>query len=310
MKTLAEHLQDYLKVRRQLGFKLSAFDRDLGKFVRFLRQEKSLFITTKLTVQWITQSTSSEPCRAALLSMVRGFARYLSAVDPRNELPPVELFVHRRWRKTPYLYSKQEVARLIAAAGHLPTTDRLRPATYSTLFGLLAATGMRIGEAIGLDREDIDLDQDLLTLRRTKGGAWRLVPIHSTVGAKLRQYACFRDRTCPKPKSPAFFVSGGGTRIKYNTTHEWFLRLSYEIGLRHRQDRHGPRIHDLRHYFAIQTLVRWYRGDLDATSRLPNLSTYLGHSEVANTYWYISATPELLRLATQRLAREKGGPGL
>lgn len=310
MKTLAKHLKDYLEVRHQLGFKLRGVERDLGKFVRFLRQEKTLFITTKLTLQWITQSTGSERCRAIRLSMVRGFARYLSAVDPRNELPSAELFAHRRWRKTPYLYSKQEVARLIEAAGQLPTTDRLRPATYSTLFGLLAATGMRIGEAIGLDREDVDLERDLLTLRRTKGGAWRWVPIHSTVGAKLRQYACFRDRTCPRPKSGAFFLSGSGTRLTYSTAYDWFLHLSHEIGLRRRQDRHGPRIHDLRHYFAIQTLVRWYRSDRDVTLRLPDLSTYLGHSEVANTYWYISATPELLQLATQRLAREKGGPRL
>ena len=215
MKTLVKHLNDYLEVRHQLGFKLRGFERELGKFVRFLRQEKTLFITTKLAVQWITQSTGSERFRADLLGMVRGFARYLSAVNPRNEVPSAELFAHRRWRKAPYLYSKQEVARLVAAAGQLPTSDRLRPATHSILLGLLAATGMRIGEAIGLDREDVDLERDLLTLRRTKGGAWRLVPIHSTVGAKLRQYASFRDRTCPKPKSPAFFLSGGGTRLTY-----------------------------------------------------------------------------------------------
>jgi integrase len=308
MRTLAKHLEEYLEIRHRLGFKLRDTRRELRKFVQFARQKNTAFITAKMALQWATQATDSEQWRTYLLGMVRGFARYLSAMDSRTEVPPEGLLLCRRWRKTPYLYTDAQIVRLIKAAGNLPSSDNLRPATYSTLFGLLAATGLRVGEAIALNRENVDLGRCLLTLPETKFGKWRLVPIHETVKSKLARYERLRNQICPRPKSPSFFTSECGTRLTYCTVHKWFIRLSHQIGLRKPTDHRGPRIHDLRHHFAILILRKWYRSDLDIAVRLPELSTYLGHSDVANTYWYISATPELLKLATERLERENGGP--
>ena len=306
MKTWSEHLEDYLRLRRHLGFKLVTAGRELRQFVRFLEQKKARFITIKLALQW-AQSTTCRQMQADRLGVVRGFARYLSALVPRTEIPPEGLILFRRQRKAPYLYSDQEVVRLIQAARQLPTSDQLDPSTCSTLFGLLAATGMRISEALGLDREDVDLKQSLLTLRQTKDGQWRLVPIHPTVRDKLRQYERCRDGLCPQPACSNFFVTEQGTALVYMTVYHWFIHLSHQIGLRQPTDHRGPHIHDLRHRFAIQTLLKWYRSDLNVEVHLADLSTYLGHRSVVGTYWYISGIPELLKLATLRLEREHGG---
>lgn len=309
MKTLAEHLEDYLKLRRRLGFKLVKAGHELLNFVLFLEQKKARFITIKLALQW-AQSTTCRQMQADRLGVVRGFARYLSALVPRTEIPPEGLILFKQHRKTPYLYSDKEVVRLIKAARQLRSADKLRPSTYSTLFGLLAATGMRIAEAICLDRKDVDLKHSLLTLRQTKDSKWRLVPIHPTVRAKLREYARCRDRLCPRPACANFFITEQGKALVYITVHKWFIHLSHQIGLRQPTDHRGPHIHDLRHRFAIQTLLKWYRNDQDVELHLADLTTYLGHGTVAGTYWYISAIPELLKLATDRLEREQGGSRL
>jgi integrase len=308
MNLLSRRLKDYLELRQHLGFKLHATSRELRQFVRFARQQRASFITTKLALRWATQSTTCQPARwTTLLGKVRRFAEYLSALDPRTEIPPQGLLPHRYHRKTPYLYSDREVVQLIQAAQQIPSPKGLRATTYSTLFGLLAVTGMRVGEALHLDREDVQIDQNLLQVRQAKFSKSRWVPVHPTTGERLRQYQRLRDRVCPHPQSPGFFLSERGTRLAWWNVRHWFLRVSYQIGLRPPRGHRSPRLHDLRHRFASKVILTWYRRGMDVEAHLPQLTTYLGHGHVTDTYWYISATPELLKLATQRLEHRKGG---
>jgi integrase/recombinase XerD len=308
MNPLSRHLQRYLELRHRLGFKLRQASCQLPQFVRFAQEAKATLVTTKLALQWATQSTGCQPAQwTARLGLVRRFAEYLRAVEPRTEIPPQGLLSHRYHRKNPYFYSDREVAQLIQAAQNIPSPKGLRASTYSTLFGLLAVTGMRLGEAIGLDRQDVDLDQGLLRVRQTKFNKSRWVPVHATTCQRLQHYQGARDRICPHPKSPSFLLSEQDTRLTGWSARYWFIRLSHQMGLRQPTDHHGPRLHDLRHRFVIQTLRHWYRTDQDVEAHLPELTTYLGHGHVRDTYWYISATPELLRLATERLERKSGG---
>ena len=299
MKELREALEEYLEVRRMFGFKLRAAGSLLHQFVSFVGREGASYITRELAVQWATQPKNCQPCRwARRLGMVRSFARYVSPADPRTEIPPEGLLPHRLHRRNPSLYTDEEIARLIEAAGQLPSPLGLRAATYATLFGLLAVTGMRMSEPLALDRDDVDLTRGILTVRHTKFGKSRIVPIHASTLEKLRQYGQLRDWLCPRPQTPGFFIAERGTRLTESTVHWTFARLSRKIGLR-------GRLHSLRHGFAVETLIRWYRAGLDVQQHLPELSTYLGHVHVDDTYWYITAVPELLRLATLRL-EEKG----
>lgn len=309
MNPLSRHLEEYLELRHRLGFKLHAAGCELRKFVRFAQAAKASFVTTKLALAWATQPTGCQPAQwTTRLGGVRHFAEYLSAVDPRTEIPPQGLLPHRYHRKSPYFYSDREVAQLIQAAQKIPSPKGLRAATYSTLFGLLAVTGMRLGEATGLDRQEVDLDQDLLRVRQTKFNKSRWVPLHPTTRERLQRYRRLRDQICPHPQSPSFLLSEQGTRLTGWIVRRWFIGLSHQIGLRQPTDHHGPRIHDLRHRFVIETLRNWYRTGKDIEAHLPELTTYIGHAHVSDTYWYISATPELLQLATERLERKQGGP--
>lgn len=303
---LREALEEYLKVRRMFGFKLRIPGSLLRKFVTYAEREAASFITRELAVRWATQPKNCQPHQwANRLSMVRTFARYVSAMDPRTEIPPEGLLPHRFHRKSPYLYTDEEIVRLIEAARQLPSPRELRAFTYATLFGLLAVTGMRMSEPIALDRDDVDLTRGILTVRRTKFGKSRIVPIHASTLEELRRYAELRDRMCPRAQTRSFFVSERGTRLTEWSVRWTFVHLSRQIGLRGPEDSRGPRLHDLRHGFAIETLLRWYRTGVDVEQHLPELSTYLGHIHVHDTYWYISAVPELLQLATLRL--EQGG---
>lgn len=309
MSLLSRHLKGYLGLRRRLGFKLRDASYELHKFVRFAQGAKAPFVTTKLALEWATQPTGCQPAQwAARLGMVRRFAAYLSAVDPRTEVPPQGLLPHRFHRKSPYFFSDREVSLLIEAAEKIPSPKGLRAATYATLFGLLAVTGMRLGEALGLDRPDVDLDQGLLKVRQAKFNKSRWVPLHPTTQARLQEYRRLRDQIFPHPQSPSFLLSEQGARLTQWIARRWFIRLSHQIGLRQPTDHYGPRIHDLRHRFVIQTLRNWYRTSKDVEAHLPELATYIGHGHVSDTYWYISATPELLQLATERLERKHGAP--
>ena len=177
---------------------------------------------------------------------------------------------------------------------------------YATLLGLLAVTGLRIGEATGLDRKDVELHRSLLIVRRAKGNKTRLVPLHLTTRQALERYEAMRDKAFPEPQTTCFFVSERGTRLADCTVNNWFHQVACQIGLRQPGPRRGPRVHDLRHYFAVRTLLRWYRSDTDVETHLPELSTYLGHTGVEQTYWYLSAVPELLQLATRRWQQREG----
>lgn len=307
MKTLASHLADYLELRRKLGFKLRLTGGLLHRFVAFAQKKRSRFITAKLALEWARQPAGCQPAQwANRLGMVRRFARYVSAIDPRTEIPAQELLPHRHHRKPPYIYSHNEVRKLIQTARELPARNDLRAISNATLFGLLAVTGMRVGEAIALNCKDVDLNQGLLTVRQTKFNKSRLVPIHFTTQKALRKYARARDRFYRHPSSPSFFLSERGTRLTDGTVRRWFLIASYKTGLRAPTDHCGPRIHDVRHYFAHKTILNWYRRGMDVEAHLPELTTFMGHGNVGDTYWYISSSPELLKLATQRLERQKG----
>ena len=302
MREMRKALEEYLAVRHALGFKLRIAGRLLHGFVEFAESEGASFVSRKLALRWATRPVNVQPAQwSNRLGMLRRFAEYLSATDARTEIPPQELLPYRHRRKPPYIYTDAEILKLICAAKKLPPPGGLRAHTYSTLIGLIAVTGMRISEPIGLDRKDVDLKQGVLTVRQAKFGKSRFVPLHTSTTEKLHEYARLRDRLYPNPQSPSFFVSERGTRLTDCTVRRWFLILSRQIGLRGPKESHGPRLHDLRHGFAIETLLNWYRAGVDVDRHMPVLTTYLGHGHVADTYWYISAAPELLRQATLRL---------
>jgi integrase/recombinase XerD len=302
MSALRQALDDYLALRHAMGFKLAAARSQLPQFVEFLDQHGQTFITTDWAVCWATQPHHIQPAEwARRLCLVRGFAQYCTSVDPRTEIPSPRLLPYRHQRRAPYLYSDAEIVQLLEAARHLSSPTGLRALTYTTVFGLLVVTGMRISEVVALDNADVDLAGGLLTIRHTKFRKSRCLPLHPTTQQALGRYVEQRDRVYPIPQSPAFFVSEQGTRLPTCTVRATFVHLSRHIGLRGPRDSRGPRLHDFRHRFAVQTLVRWYQEDGDVERHLPELSTYLGHVKVSDTYWYVSATPELLGLATQRL---------
>lgn len=308
MSTLTEAVGDYLTLRRKLGYKLDTSGAYLKHFLTFMETEGASHITSDLALRWATQPTNAQPAHwAARLRAVRLFAKHHSATDPRTEVPPLGLLPHRTKRRQPYIYSDHEIRQLIGATKRLPTTTGLRPWTYSTLLGLLAVTGMRISEALALDRSDVDLGESILTIRRTKFGKTRLVPVHPTTRDVLRAYLRRRDRLFPTARTPGFFLSEWGTRLEKSCVRRTFYDLSRQVGLRGALDHRGPRLHDIRHRFAVATVLRWYRKGVDVGPRMPVLSTYLGHRHVSDTYWYLSAVPELLRLAASRLERSQGG---
>lgn len=308
MSELSKAVERYLSMRRRLGFKL-VYDGDaLADFVAFCEQHGASTITTQLAVRWATLPQDALPAHwARRLTIVRGFAKYRSATDPETEVPPSELLPYRYYRKPPHLYSDHEIALLIEAAQRLPSKTGLRARTYTCVFTLLAITGLRASEVTGLDCDDVDLDRQTLVVRCTKFGKSRLVPLHASAADALQRYARFRQRRHPKPKCPAFFVSETGTRLTYCALRATFIRLSHEVGLREPTDSHGPRLHDFRHSFAVRTLLEWYRAGVDVEPRMPVLAAYLGHAHVTDTYWYLSAAPELMRLAAERVEARRGG---
>jgi integrase len=314
MSALRNALAEYLAIRRSLGFELRGVAGYLNDFVGLAEAEGATHITTELALRWATQPPTTEPAYwAARLGIVRRFAAWRSATDPYTEVPPDGLLPHRYRRKPPHIYSDDEIARLVQAAAELPGANGVRASTYSTWFGLLAVTGMRVSEALKLDRQDVDLAQGILTIRRTKFRKSRLVPLHPSSRAALGAYAKARDRILPTLSTPAFFVSDRGTRITEWSARYTFAKISRQIGLRADAggQRHGrgPRLHDMRHRFAARTLIDWYRAGLDVEREIPKLATYLGHVHVNDTYWYIQGVPELLQLATARLVEqhEKAG---
>jgi integrase len=311
MNTLRQAVEEYLSLRRRLGHKLDRSGWVLWQFVSFMEQRKVPFITSDLVVEWAVLPTKAQPGYwVSRLSAVRMFAQYRHATDPRTEVPAHGLLRARYQRKRPYLYSEDDIARLMGAAAGLASPTGLRAQTYITLLGLLTVAGLRISEAIGLDREDVDFEGGILTIRRTKFGKIRLLPVHRSTTLALRRYTRFRDRIYPRPRTSSFFVGEAGARLVKNTAEDIFVRLSRRIGLRGPEGRHGhgPRLHDLRHRWAVDTMLRWYRAGVDVERHLPELSTYLGHTHVSDSYWYLTAVPELMSLAMSLLERDRTSP--
>ena len=308
MSAIRQAVGQYLALRRALGFKLHLEGCWLEQFAAFLQRRRASHITAELALEWATMAKAQPAHLTHRLSVVRGFAAFRAASDPRTEVPALGLLPHRYHRKPPYIYTDNEIAKLLLAAARLPSRTGLRPRTYATLLGLLVVTGMRIGEVVALDREDVDISGAVLTVRRGKFGKSRLVPVHATTRRALQRYADWRDRIQPKTRSASFLVGESGRRLVVNTIEQTFVRLSHQIGLRNPDDRTGPRLHDIRHRFAVNTMLRWYRAGVDVERHLPRLSTYLGHCHFTDTYWYLSAVPELMRLVVARLERQKAGP--
>ena len=308
MSTLRQAVQDYIEMRRGLGFKLHEAGRGLIDFAAFLEHNDAPYITTELALAWAQQPSHAQPSHwAKRLGYVRGFARHRAAADPRTQVPPGGLLPFRPKRARPYLYSKEEVQRLLSAALEMPcryTHCMLRPWTYYCLFGLLSVSGLRLGEARNLRLSDVDLDAAVLTIRGTKFGKSRLVPMHASTCGVLQDYIERRRQHCAaQAASPYLFTSQMGNRLDRGDIHRTFYALSRRIGLRGPTDSHGPRLHDMRHVFATNTLVRWYQAEQDPERLLPILSTYLGHVHVADTQWYLSGSPELMKEAMRRLER-------
>ncbi len=308
MSSLRITLNEYLALRRSLGFKLRLAGRLLERFVDFADSQGAAFITCELALQWATEPADVQPAQwSNRLGMVRRFARYCCATEPRTEVPPADLLPFSYRRVAPYIYSDTEVRSLLRAAAELPSALGLRAPTYTTLFGLYASTGLRTNEALRLDRNDVDLAHGVLRVTESKFGKSRWVPIHRSTQRVLAQYAAQRDRLCPRPNTPGFFVSECGARITEWSLRYTFVKLSRQIGLRAATDARGPRIHDFRHRFAVNTLRDWYQAGVDVERHLPRLSTYLGHVHVTDTYWYLTATPELMQLANRQLKRMLSG---
>lgn len=297
---LQDQLADYLALRRALGYRLARPEKLLGQFLDHLERRGETTITVSSALDWARLPVSGDSnWWGYRLAAVRGFATYLHGIDPAHEVPAADLLPQRPRRACPYLYSDTEVTALITATTSLRTP--LRQATLATLIGLLAVTGMRVGEAIGLDRGDVDLPAGRLTVRFGKFGKSRELALHPSTVKALAAYQGQRDRLAPATGTPAFFVSLAGTRLIYCNVHHAFHRLVRLAGLTPRSASCRPRIHDLRHTFAVRSMIDAYTAGEDGQTRLTLLSTWLGHVHPVSTYWYLSSSPELMAVAGSRL---------
>jgi integrase len=299
MSEMHEYAEEYLAARRSLGHKLDGHGRLLLSFVEHLEALGAEQITVDLAIEWATLPRDVQPAWwSQRLSVVRCFAKHLAAIDPRTEIPPADVLRARPQRAAPHLYSPDEVKSLMAEAAGIRFP--LRAYTYETLIGLLASSGLRVGEAIRLQRSDVDLAQGLITIRESKFRKSRLVPLHPTTTTALLRYASRRDELMPHPRTDNFFLSLVGSGLHHSDVNLVFRNLVRRIGLE-RPGKRRPRPHDLRHTFALEALLGWYRAGEDVAPRLAALSTYLGHVKPSSTYWYFQAAPELLALAAECL---------
>jgi len=307
MISLTVRLEQYLTIRRSLGYDLSFSERVLRRFAEFAGSEGADHITVELFLRWKKRfGSANNHTWSTRLGMVRVFASWLQGFDPRTEVPPPGLVSGKPRRPRPYIYTDDQIAEIVTEAGRLPSSYGLRGWTCSTLFGLIAVTGLRVSEALGLDDKDVDLNEAVLSIRRGKNGKCRFVPLSPCAAERLRAYRAERNRILGTGRV-AFFLLENGERPSDCCARYNFARVCQRIGLRERQafNRHGrgPRIHDLRHTFAVRTIMDWYRRGLDPDREMLKLSTYLGHSKPELTYWYIEAIPELLQLACERAER-------
>ncbi len=311
MNTIQQDIHEYLSMRRSLGFKLRDAGNALLDFSSFMEKHRAPYITQALALIWAQQPTNVQPAHwAQRLGFVRGFARYRSSSDPRTQIPSPGLLPFQPKRARPYLYSDEEIKKLLHAAlnmSHRYEKGALLPWVYYCLLGLLSVTGLRLSEARNLKLQDVDLKAAVLTIRNAKFGKNRLIPLHASTCKVITDYITKRqchwgDRTV----SSYLFVSSQGNRLDNGQIHRTFYVLSRQIGLRGAFDNHGPRLHDFRHRFATNTLLNWYRSEQDPERLLPILSAYLGHVHVADTQWYLESSPELMREAMLRLEKRWG----
>lgn len=305
---LSLELQRYLHIRRKLGYDLSTSARVLQQFVSFLEAHSETYLTTALFVQWMQGfGKASQSTWARRLGMVRLFALWLQSLDPGHEIPPQSLIPSRYRRQPPYIYSDDEIRRIIAAAGRLPSIQGVRAIMYPTFLGLVSVTGLRISEAISLNGRDVDLDTGIITLHHGKNGNGRILPVTACTKSHLKEYVRQRDRLLGYTPDP-FFVSDAGTRLTDCNARYNFALACQRIGLRaeQRYNKHGigPRIHDLRHTFAVKVIMNWYEEGKHIDREMLKLINYLGHQSVSSTYWYIEAVPALMALAAQRADRD------
>ncbi|WP_208353217.1 tyrosine-type recombinase/integrase [Pseudaestuariivita rosea] len=304
MKTLTQRLDEYLALRRSMGFDLSFDERVLRKFTTFGDENGFHCISTPLFLDWkVNYGRADNNTWSHRLGMVRRFAFWLAEHDDQTEIPSSQLVTGRYRRRVPFIYAPIQIAEIVAEAGRLPSPYGLRAAIWQTLFGLIAVTGMRVNEALSLERDDVDLDCALLTLRNTKNGKDRQLPINEDTAHRLVEYARKRDRLVTQDSS-RFFIQEDGQHAKDCAARYNFAQVSKNLGIRSPQafnrHGHGPRIHDLRHTFAVHTILDWFRDSRDIEAEMYKLSTYLGHSEPKHTFWYIEAVPELMQLAAAR----------
>ncbi len=305
MSALSDHASDYLRLRSALGHKLGDAHRLLPRFVAHLDAVGATTVTVETALMWARRS-DADPASSVWMrrmTVARGFARHMAGVDPNTEIPPLGLVTFRQRRRTPFIYSDGEVDTLMALA-HQTIRTPFRATTVETVIGLLAASGMRVGEALRLERSDVMWDDAAIVVRDSKFGKSRLVPLHTSTVEALAEYAEQRDQR-PPPTSPTFFVTTVGTAVSYCDVCHTFRKLVTAGGIG-KQAPSPPRIHDIRHTFAVRTLVEWYRAGEDVQAWLPRLTTVLGHREPSSTYWYLSAVPELLSLAAARLEAADG----
>jgi integrase len=304
MSSFSDHVDDYLKARRALGFKLAYPGLVLHQLASYLEAAGAKTITVELAVEFAGLPKAVTPIHFShRLGAVRGFARYLKTIEPATEVPPVGIWPTSQVRPAPYIWAEQDITRLLDAANALQ--PRLKALTMATLFGLLAASGLRVGEALGLAGSDVELGSGLLTVRNAKFGRERYVPLHPSTTEALRHYADQRDALVAGP-AKAFFVLGTRGPLSYPCVRVAFRALTADLGLRTADVR--PRLHDFRHSFVVSTLLNWHRAGLDIGGRLALLSNYLGHTSIEGTYWYFSAVPELMALALERAHGDLGRP--
>ena len=308
MNSLRQAVDEYLTMRRNLGFKLRDSGSLLPQFVTFMEMHDATYITQPLALSWAQEPVNVQPSTwATRLSCVRVFARFRHSIDSRTQVPSPGLLPFKTKRARPYLYTDDEINSLLEQALSLPQLYQrcaLMPWVYYCVFGLLSVTGLRLGEVCHLRVSDVDLDAALLTIRNAKFGKTRLIPLHGTTCQVLENYIDRRQQYCAdRTVSDYLFITSTGNRIDDSQIRRTFYKLSRQIGLRGATDSHGPRLHDFRHRFATNTLLNWYRDDKDPERLLPILSAYLGHVHVADTQWYLENSPELMSEAMRRLER-------
>lgn len=302
MSTLRTLLQDYLSMRRALGYKLLSDGASLSSFVSFMEQEQAEFISTSKAFAWATLPKSAQKGRwSARLCYVRGFACYCHAFDPRTEIPPTGLLPHHYQRPIPFFFSDDHIHQLLQASLQICPSCPFVGKTYYCLFGLLSVSGLRISEALGLTLDNVDLEKGILSIYSSKFGKSRLIPLHSSTVDVLANYRVCREQFLAGKQISYWFINGEAKRLSYDAVRDTFLSLLERIKLCGLPGNRKPHLHDLRHRFAVITLLQWYRAKENVEQKLPMLSTYLGHIEIKDTYWYLSAFPELMEIAAARL---------